>query len=468
MTLPRALRCSAWLGGLLLLLALAGCAPARLAVDAAPRQAWVQAASDGRWVVRALTDAGSCPVLRWQAGEQAMQQAMQLRAAPAVIAPRAGAAQAEAKPSVFALRSCEASLPAGAQGLQVGGLVLPAPAAEIRRIVLIADTGCRLKQSDQAFQDCNDPARWPFAAIAASAAASKPDLVIHLGDLHYRESPCPAGRPGCADSPWGYGDDAWQADFFRPAAPLLAAAPWLFVRGNHESCGRAGAGWMRALDAQPWTPSRACQDPANDAEGDFSPPHAVPLTADSQFIVFDSAFAAGKPYRADHPVAKRYAAQLIQVQQLAAAKPHSLFLNHHPVLGFGGSAGGAPKPGNAGLQSVMAAAHPARLFADGIDLVLSGHVHLFQALGFSSGHPGAVVLGNSGSAMEGFVDETAALRAQPAPGAVVQTFASHPGFGFATLDRAGQSWQLSAWSVAGQLLRRCTLRGPQISCEAAP
>jgi hypothetical protein len=389
---------------------------------------------------------------------------MLLRAAPAVIAPRAGAAQPDAKPSVFALRSCEASLPAGAQGLQIGGMRLPAPPAEIRRIVLIADTGCRLKQSERAFQDCNDPARWPFAAIAASAAAKQPDLVVHLGDLHYRESPCPAGRPGCAGSPWGYGDDAWQADLFQPAAPLLAAAPWLFVRGNHESCNRAGAGWMRYVDGQPWSPQRACQDPAADAEADFSPPYAVALTADTQLIVFDSALAAGKPYRSGDPVFKRYTAQLLQVQQLAAGKAHNIFINHHPVLGFAGSADGSPKPGTAGLLSVMAAAHPARLFAGGIDLVLNGHVHLFEALDFSSGHPAAVVVGNAGSAMAGFIDVAAALRAQPAPGAVVRGFVTQPGFGFATLDRDNQAWQLTAWSVAGQALLRCGIVGTQLSC----
>ncbi len=52
----------------------------------------------------------------------------------------------------------------------------------------------------------------------------------------------------CAGSPWGYGWDAWNADFFTPAAPLLAAAPWAAVRGNHESCARAGQGWWRFLD----------------------------------------------------------------------------------------------------------------------------------------------------------------------------------------------------------------------------
>jgi hypothetical protein len=300
--------------------------------------------------------------------------------------------------------------------LQIGRVSLPPPPTQIERIVLVGDTGCRMKQSENAFQDCNDPARWPFAAIASSAASLKPDLVIHVGDLHYRESPCPPGRPGCAGSPWGYGLDTWEADFFRPAAPLVAAAPWLFVRGNHESCSRAGVGWHRLFDGRGWAQNLSCQDPQQDRDGDFTEPFALPISADTQLIVFDSSFASGRAYQAQDAVFKRYASQLARVEQLAAAKPHSIFLNHHPVLGFAGSPSGTPKPGNAGLMSVMQVAAPTRLYAPGIDLVLNGHVHLFEALGFASSHPSTVVLGNSGSAMEGFIAEAAALRSQPAPG----------------------------------------------------
>ena len=133
--------------------------------------------------------------------------------------------------------------------LVVDGHALPTVPQVINRIVLIGDTGCRLKQSDSAFQDCNEAKAYPFAALAARASAMKPDLVVHLGDLHYRESPCPADQRGCAGSPWGYGYDAWLADVFIPGQALLSAAPWVFVRGNHESCQRAGVGWHRFFDA---------------------------------------------------------------------------------------------------------------------------------------------------------------------------------------------------------------------------
>jgi hypothetical protein len=61
-----------------------------------------------------------------------------------------------------------------------------------------------------------------LATNAASGAKLSPDLVLHIGDYHYRENACPPDIAGCKDSPWGYGWDTWQADLFRPAAPLLA------------------------------------------------------------------------------------------------------------------------------------------------------------------------------------------------------------------------------------------------------
>jgi hypothetical protein len=422
--------------------------------------AWVQADASGAWSVRVLTSAALCPTLRWAGGELPMRT----RAAPGQVALRGDAAQADAKPSDFPSRSCEAGWPAEAAEVLLGAQHLKRPPAEPQHIVVLGDTGCRLKASEQAFQDCLDASRWPFARIARSAAAQAPDLVIHVGDLHYRESPCPPTRPGCAGSPWGYGEDTWMADVFQPAAPLLAASPWVFVRGNHESCGRAGAGWFRYFDAHPWVAEAACQRPQDDAASEFTEPFAVALSADTQLIVFDSSFAAGKAYPAGHPVALRYAAQLQRVAELARARPHSFFLNHHPVLAYAGSATGQPKPGHAGLYAVMNTVHPQRLYAPGVDAVLNGHVHLYEALSFAGSQPAALLSGNGGSMMEGHVDAAQALRQQPVAGAVVATFDTQPDFGYATMDREGSAWRLTEHAVDGRALSSCLLRGSRMAC----
>ena len=440
---------------------LAACSHAPIAAEAGVQHAWVQADAQGGWQARAITTASSCPVMSWSDG----QTMMTTRTEPGIVAARSGKETAEPKPAVFPVRSCEAAIPAGVRSVRVDGLTLPGEPAAIRRIVLFGDSGCRMKGTE-AFQNCKDEAQWPLSAIARIAAQKQPDLVIHVGDLHYRESPCPAGNDGCAGSPWGYGYDVWEADLFIPAAPLLASAPWVFVRGNHEACNRAGVGWFRFLGARAWSEAVSCNDPQGDAEAeaDFTPPYAVALSPDTQLIVFDSAAVSSHAYPSDSAPFKRYRALLDQVDRLAAQKPHNIFVNHHPVLGFGGSPEGTAKPGNAGLQSVMEVTHPTRLFPPNVDLVLNGHVHLFQALSFSSGQPAEIVVGNGGSAMEGQVEEANAMVSHPAPGANVRTFTTQPGFGFATLDRHDEGWQLTEWSVGGAAIESCAIVGSTMNC----
>ncbi len=424
------------------------------------RAAWVQADADGAWSARAITAAASCPTLAWEGGSNPMQ----VRAGLATVPARAKGGQPLSKAAEFPVLSCEAHIPAGVRSLHIGATSLPAPPVQARRIVLVGDSGCRMKASEDAWQDCNDAGSWPFATVARSAALMHPDLVIHVGDLHYRESPCPASRAGCAGSPWGYGWDVWQADLFRPAAPLLAAAPWVFVRGNHESCSRAGVGWLRFLDAHAWSATRSCEDPANDGESDFGRPFAVPLDADWQLIVFDSAAISSHRYRPGDPALVRYVEDTVEVDRLAEQKPHSIWASHHPALGFGVSQDGHPKPGHAGLQSVLAVRHPQRLFTDGVDLTIQGHVHLFEAIGFAGDEPATLVVGNSGSQMEGHLDAAAALAARPEPDAAVDAFATQLGFGFAMLERSAGGWRLTEFDVAGRPLRHCSIEGRKLEC----
>lgn len=447
-------------------LALAGCAVDRDAPSAPPasvglQQAWVQAVAGPAWAVRALTDDATCPRLVWPGGSAAMAE----RSAPADEAPPPGNKEPEHKPSHFSLRACEAAWPAGVAKLQVGAVTLKAPAAEARRIVVIGDTGCRLKASGHAFQGCNDPLDWPFPRVLAQALALKPDLVVHVGDYHYRESPCPAGMALCADSPWGYGDDTWQADFFRPAQALLAAAPWVFVRGNHEACSRAAQGWLRYL-APDTGPARACAPAGSDVnEGDFTAPYAVPLSPRSQLIVFDSSEIGGRTLPKDSPAWARWRAQLDRVAELSRDRAQSLFVSHHPSLAFNPNPQGTPKATRSGLTPLLQDAAPGRLFPPGVQATLHGHIHMHQALGFASNHPATLVIGNSGSAASGRVNAEAALQYELQPGARLETAEIHTDFGFSLLTATPEGWQLDAFNASGQPLASCVLAGAKLRCE---
>jgi hypothetical protein len=430
--------------------------------------AYALAGPDGGEVVRALTTLPACPDLEVDGARQAMRE----RAAPAVLPLRPTAsAPAPSKPSAFPRRVCEARVPRGTQRLSLGGQALPVLPREVRRIVVIGDTGCRLKAADSAYQACDDPRRYPLAEIAASAARWRPDLVIHVGDYLYRENPCPDANAGCAGSPWGYGGDAWDADLFGPAAPLLAAAPWVFVRGNHETCVRAGQGWARFLSPWPLNAGSDCADPAHDATGDFTAPYALDLDRDTRLIAYDSASTPNAPLDPADRRAVAYARAMTQIAALAKGVPHVFLADHHPLLAF---AAKTPKPGepirlapgNLGLQSVFARAEPG-MFPANVDLLLSGHVHVEEQLSFKDARfPSQLVTGFSGTQEDINPMPAQPPTDEPAPGAVVETFSSWvEGFGFATMEREGPGrWRIEIHDRTGRVVDTCRLEGRRSRC----
>ncbi|MGL4314737.1 MAG: metallophosphoesterase [Sphingomonas sp.] len=412
-------------------------------------QAFVLMAPDGGAVARAITDGGACPALHIDGHAKPMAQ----RFAPATLPPRPSASgSAESHPSAFPVRVCEAALPKGTRHATVADHRLPLPPAIVKRVVLIGDTGCRLKASSGAYQACNDPRHWPFERVARAAAAAKPDLVLHVGDYHYRENACPDGNAGCAGSPWGYGWDAWDADFFTPAARLLAAAPWVVDRGNHEECARAGQGWWILLDPHPLLAGRDCVAAANDATGDRAPPYAVELGGRARLIVYDFA-KIGEKAITDPATLAAYRADAAAGLAMARAGDTNFMTDHYP---FGAITETGKKGLRVGYPSVAGAFDAATPLppVPHVAAVLSGHIHLLQVAAVK-GYPAQIITGFSGTEE----DEP------PAPGTAAQAPALPDGltladletrygvFGFATLDRAAHgAWRFTARDWDGKPL----------------
>src|SRR5215831_602265 len=218
--------------------------------------AWVQLIGpDGRSSVRAIIKEGECPDLTVDG-----------KSVPMDKMPAAD----------FRVRVCERTVRAGTASALLEGKSLPLPSFAIRRIVVLGDTGCRVKKKKT--QNCNKPKKWPYAKLAEHAAQARPDLVIHVGDYLYREKRCSKHVAECPNVRTGYGWKVWDADFFTPSKPLLETAPWIMVRGNHETCGRAGEGWFRFLNAP--KPGSKCQETS-----DFY----VVSYGNMGFVVMDSA-----------------------------------------------------------------------------------------------------------------------------------------------------------------------------------
>ena len=433
------------------------------------QSAFVVLGDGGRAVARAITADAACPEITVD-GEV---RAMAVRAPAGTVPLRTTRSKPdESKPSAYPVTVCEFNLPQGAKAASIAGRRLPVPVAEPKRIVVIGDTGCRIKSSDKAAQACNDPGEYPFARVAAAAAAWKPDLVVHVGDYLYRENPCPADKPGCAGSVWGYGWDAWNADFFTPGAALLAAAPWSPARGNHESCERAGQGWWRFIEPRPLVAGRDCNDAANDKIGDYDDPYAVPLGGGAQLIMIDSSNTPGDAIPPDDYRAAQYRDLYAKMAGLARLAPYNIMVDHHPVLGVAAHMDKKTGEhiidgGNMGLQSVFSGQDP-WLFPPSIKLLLSGHVHVWTQLSFSSNHPSQFIAGFSGT-QEDIVPLPRTLpdTAYVAPGAAVDHFSSWvDGFGFMTMVRTGpESWDIEVHDVNGKVVNHCKAQGRQSSCD---
>ncbi len=421
---------------------------------------------EGGAIARAITDSATCPDVTLDG--RAMP--MTLRFAVATMPQRPTASLAtNSKPSAFPVTVCDAALPSSVRRASIAGVRLPLPHRVVRRIVVIGDTGCRLKAADSAYQPCNDPAKFAFARIAASAARARPDLIVHVGDYHYRENPCPDDNAGCAGSPWGYGWDAWAADFFTPAAPLLAVAPLAPVRGNHESCNRGGQGWWRFLDGHRRADGHDCDDAANDHAGDWSPPVAVPLGNGAQLVLLDLAIEPNKAMADGDWRAPLFDATWTRLAELAKAARFTFAANHQPILGFSATTkSGAVTliPGSAAIQSVFGRHGPRQLPPD-VDVLLSGHYHLWEQVGFAGDVPSQFITGFSGT-VEDLVPLPAALPlgAAPAPGLTVTDFASWvDGFGYMVLDRrSARSWRATVHAADGRVVNRCTITGTRSHC----
>ncbi|MEI9941960.1 MAG: metallophosphoesterase [Pseudomonadota bacterium] len=432
--------------------------------------AWVQIGPNNQASARLITPNTTCPSIT----VDGTAHAMTVRSAPVTVPVRptstdttlaAAQSSTNSKASVFASTTCEYILPTGATSASVGGFALPVPKPAVNRVVIIGDTGCRISIGN-VYQACSDSAQWPFSVIAKATAAMKPDLVLHVGDYEYRDNPCPPGNTACAGEPWGYGSDAWAADFFTPAAPLLAAAPWVIVRGNHEVCNRAGQGWYRYLDPNPFDTSgvKTCDDAANDNTGNFNDPWAVSF-GDTQFIAFDSSNVSKSAYA---PAAfEPYMDELLGAKTLSSPSFLNIFAVHHPVLGY--SAGSPPTLGAPGLQSVMNAAFPGNYYPPNTAIAIHGHVHDFQAFDFSSNHPATFVAGNGGdnldSALPATFDPNGDL---PAPNTVVKSFAYSQEFGFMVMDRVGavgdKNWKFTSYRTDGSVIAVCTM-APAAACS---
>ncbi len=310
---------------------------------------------------------------------------------------------------------------------------LPVARLDPSRLVLFGDTGCKTK-------DCApDALAKPFRDLSLDAAAlvPAPDAILHVGDFNYRGTPgkvnddpalvvYDAGdevdSPDCRlNDPYvsqnaAYSEhpdawDTWRVDFFEAAGELLATAPLVLTRGNHELCSRAGPGWFYFLDpSMPTDPGGQLSCPPQGGEtpptGDvlshvvFLPPRILDLGT-LRIAILDSANACDD--FAPEETTAIYARQLRDVLAAVDDDTPTWILTHRPFLGVETlCADDAPgcEPGiiNHTLEAALARALDGGSLPSSVRLFVSGHMHLFQSVtpAASAGRPPQLVVGDGG------------------------------------------------------------------------
>jgi hypothetical protein len=384
---------------------------------------WTQFTAQGL-EARAITEQSVCP----KAMIDGRDVAMTVRAAPN---------------DSFPILLCALTLPQGVKEATINGRPLPLPPPRIDKILLIGDTGCRVIGLVQ--QNCNSLPAWPFRLVADLAAERAPDLVLHLGDLIYREKACPASRAGCAGSPFGDRWETWKADFFDPAEALLWSTPWLFVRGNHEICERAGAGWSRLTAAFPYDGAKSCA------------PQEAPFTVDLGGL----SLAVLDVTRAEDRSVDASLAPLFREQFAGLAKIDGpvWLTQHKPIFSLLRMKDGAPIGDNKTLAEAARGAMPGNVTA-----LLAAHLHIFEAASYVEDYPAHIVAGNGGDLMEASPPER--FDGLAIGGVTVDVGRSGPQLhGYAMLERGAEEWLLTDYDTHGKALLRCHIRGRKIACD---
>ncbi len=333
----------------------------------------------------------------------------------------------------FPVKVCEATVPFNRKSqicLDGDHIDLPQPTTSPTSILVMGDTGCKSAHDDDGglCSASSGEQAEPFQSLVKSAGTDF-DLILHMGDYNYRGTPGSVpwkGSDGQTTTHYAYdaGDgaqtceqspstpflsqassnsllpdqwDIWRKDFFEPAKDLLAAAPWVFARGNHELCSRAGPGWFYFLDAGFKPAGTQIDCPAlPDSDPPLNPFDYTRITPlyqvelDSLNIVVlhsanacdDDVPASGNSFRAEYES---------QFENLSIPETGTTWIMSH-----------RPFWANRTLQVTSSNGSDTGSYLDGIPLSLAGHQHLFASYTpTEESFPGEVVSGNGGVSLEG-------------------------------------------------------------------
>lgn len=343
-------------------------------------------------------------------------------------------------PNHFSVLVCEALVEFDKSyqiNFATGAVELPIAKSNPENILVYGDTGCSHCATGTAAE--------PFKTLADAGASEKADLVLHMGDFNYRGTSGKTAFSWYQDGKWqqseeytydaGDGEslgqhcgqvpgqsflsqsasnsnrpdiwENWLDDLFLPADNLMASAPWIVARGNHELCSRAGPGYFYFLDHNTrLTGSKQLSCPIPDASKDAEHntvqiPNFVVSFEHLDIAVIDSANACDNSSQS--PFTQKYKKVFSDLENEVGGNPAWL-MTHRPIYGVEGPSSQAVSCTSKGefscVNQMMQAAikqQKSKTLPSAVELIFTGHMHRFESVSFpGSKRPPNIVVGSSG------------------------------------------------------------------------
>ncbi|MCP3997001.1 MAG: hypothetical protein GY722_18355, partial [bacterium] len=309
-----------------------------------------------------------------------------------------------------------------------------------------------------------------------------PDLVVHVGDYNYRGTPSHIGDSGDAyDGCTGDtinvteedGWKTWNKDFFTPAADLLMSTPWVISRGNHELCSRAGTGFFYLLapfspllGTEPYhcgshqhqeavTSSLACPNGGGGSPSVYyvtTEPYLLDL-GNLQLAMVDTANACDLPCESFN--LETLSANFSTVHGLT--KGPTWLVSHRPLWGVKeedtDEADSSREPEWINQTLEVALADSTLKGYENINLLLAGHIHLFESVTFDDSTPPQLIVGNGGVELESHPPPSGTTPPPPPPAG---NFFSKEEHGFLILEVASAGeWSGTLYDPSGNEMAKC-------------
>jgi hypothetical protein len=174
-----------------------------------------------------------------------------------------------------------------------------------------------------------------------------------------------------------------------------------------------------------------------------------------ELVIFDSSLTKTDKIsdKINEEQVAKYPSQLAQIH----AK-NAWLVVHHPFWGIKTDPEGGPSvqlvtP----FDSAWKKARP-----QGISLIVSGHVHMFQLLSFDRDRPPQLVAGDSGADLA--APFPASVTGMKMSGASVVASESEREFGYTLLSKSGAGWDLTLRNRWGKPVASCSVQGNRTAC----